>query len=81
VAPSDEVYFLPGTIDIETVKQLGRLRRGGTRQFQLVRRCMVRGHWRRAPAHWKDQRPRWIKPHWRGPEAAAIIEKQYRLRP
>jgi hypothetical protein len=42
---------------------------------------MVRGHWRGAGADWKDQRVRWIKPYWRGPSAATVIEKHYRLRP
>jgi hypothetical protein len=28
---------------------------------------------------WEDQHPRWIKPHWRGPSSAAIVERQYRL--
>jgi hypothetical protein len=40
---------------------------------------MVRGHWRRAGRSWKDARPRWIKPYWRGPSAAAIVEREYRL--
>jgi hypothetical protein len=41
---------------------------------------MVRGHWRRAGQSWKDASPRWIKPYWRGPSAAAIVEREYRLK-
>ncbi|MCA9706603.1 MAG: SEC-C domain-containing protein [Myxococcales bacterium] len=78
--PSDSVFFLPGKIDISSLRNLKRVRRGGGK-LEVMRRCMVRGHWRRAPAGWKDQRPRWIKPHWRGPSAAAIIEREYRLKP
>jgi hypothetical protein len=45
-----------------------------------MHRFMVRGHWRRAAVTWKDQRPRWIKPYWKGPEIAAVIERAYRLK-
>jgi hypothetical protein len=75
---SETVFHLPGTIDITTLQQLKKARRGG-REHELTRRCMVRGHWRRAQQGWEDQRPRWIAPHWRGPSAAAIVERQYRL--
>jgi hypothetical protein len=75
---SETVFHLPGTIDIKTLEQVRKARRGG-REHDLTRRCMVRGHWRRAQEGWEDQRPRWIRPHWRGPSAAAIVERQYRL--
>jgi hypothetical protein len=75
---SEIVFHLPGTIDIKALEQVKKARRGG-REHELTRRCMVRGHWRRAPEGWEDQHPRWIKPHWRGPSAAAIVERQYRL--
>ncbi len=75
---SETVFHLPGTIDIKALEQLKKARRGG-REHELTRRCMVRGHWRRAQQGWEDQRPRWIAPHWRGPSAAAIVERQYRL--
>jgi SEC-C motif len=75
---SDSVFHLPGKIDITSLRQLKRVRRGAS-EVQALRRCMVRGHWRRAARGWKDERPRWIKPHWRGPSAAAIVEREYRL--
>ncbi len=77
---SDEVFFLPGKIDISHVRQLQRVERapGGGR---LMHRFMVRGHWRRAPSRWHDQRPRWIEPYWKGPDIAAVIERAYRLKP
>jgi hypothetical protein len=78
-AASDEAYYLPGTIDISQLKALQRARRGGA--GELSHRCMVRGHWRGANRNWKHQSPRWIKPYWRGPSAAAVIEREYRLRP
>jgi hypothetical protein len=80
VFSSDEVYFLPGTIDISRVRKLQELERapGGR---ALLRRHMVRGHWRRAQKTWSDQRLRWIEPHWRGPDMAAIVEHAYRLKP
>ena len=77
--PNDGVFHLPGKIDITSLRQLKRVRRGSS-DVQANRRCMVRGHWRRAAQRWKDGRPRWIKPHWRGPSAAAIVEREYRLK-
>jgi hypothetical protein len=78
VPPSDGVFHLPGKIDITSLRQLKRVRRGAS-DVQAIRRCMVRGHWRRAAPGWKDESPRWIKPYWRGPSAAAIVEREYRL--
>ena len=46
---------------------------------KLLHRFMVRGHWRRPAATWKEQRPRWIKPYWKGPDLAAVIERTYKL--
>jgi hypothetical protein len=40
---------------------------------------MVRGHWRRPNQSWRDQSMRWIKPYWKGPDIAAVIERTYRL--
>lgn len=81
VVPSDAVYFLPGTIDIGSLAQLKQLRRVGRKRRSILQRSMVRGHWRRASEGWKDPRPRWIAPHWRGPKEAAVVEKAYRLEP
>jgi hypothetical protein len=41
---------------------------------------MVHGHWRRPARSWTEQRLHWIEPYWKGPNLAAIIEKQYRLK-
>ena len=76
---SDSVYFLPGTIDIRQVRQLQELGRA-PQGAALLARFMVRGHWRRPPKYWTDQRLRWIEPYWKGPEMAAVIEKAYRLK-
>ncbi|XYI02077.1 SEC-C metal-binding domain-containing protein [Sorangium sp. So ce1128] len=78
VPPTDGVFRLPGKIDVTSLRQLKRVRRGSS-DVQAIRRCMVRGHWRRAGRSWKDTRPRWIKPYWRGPSTAAIVEREYRL--
>ena len=64
----------------DEVRDLQRVERAPTGR-QLLTRFMVRGHWRRAAPGWKDQRPRWIEPHWRGPEIAAVVERAYRLKP
>jgi len=76
---SEEVYHLPGLIDIRELRKLQNLLRspGGG---QLMHRFLVRGHWRRPNPSWKEQRPRWIKPYWKGPDVAALIERSYRLR-
>jgi hypothetical protein len=76
---SNGVFHLPGKIDVTSLRQLKRVRRGSS-DVQAIRRCMVRGHFRRAGRNFKDARPRWIKPYWRGPRAAAIVERDYRLK-
>jgi hypothetical protein len=77
---SEQVYYLPGKIDIRTLRKLQRLRRQSG-HGQLTSRSLVRGHWRRANWRWQDQRPWWIRPYWRGPSGAPIIERDYRLKP
>ncbi|MBI2374551.1 MAG: hypothetical protein HYV07_11200 [Deltaproteobacteria bacterium] len=77
--PSDEVYFLPGTIDIQAIRSLSSIERAPDGR-QILHRFMVRGHWRRANPVWKDQANRWIHPYWKGPDMAAIIERAYRLK-
>jgi len=79
VFSSDEVYYLPGTIDITRVRELQALERAPEGRA-LLRRHMVRGHWRRAAKNWTDHRLRWIEPYWKGPDMAAIIEHAYRLK-
>lgn len=76
----EEVFYLPGKIDISLSRGARELERapGGR---TIMKRFMVRGHWRRPPENWTDQRPRWIAPHWKGPDIATIIERQYRLKP
>lgn len=77
---SEEVYHLPGTIDISILRSIQHARRGAISREQ-IHRCMVRGYRRRANPDWKDQSRRWIKPHWRGPSDASIVEREYRLIP
>jgi hypothetical protein len=79
VFSSDDVFHLPGTIDISRVRKLQELERAPEGRV-LMRRYMVRGHWRRAAKTWADQRLRWIEPYWKGPDMAAIIERAYRLK-
>lgn len=77
---SDEVFHLPGPIEISRAKELQDL--GKTSEGRrLIHRFMVRGHWRRPNPSWKDQRLRWVAPYWKGPDLAAIIERTYRLTP
>jgi hypothetical protein len=77
---SDEVWFLPGAIEISRLRQMQELERapGGR---QLINRFMVRGHWRRPNPTWKDQSLRWVEPYWKGPELGSVIEKAYKLKP
>ncbi len=75
----DDVYHLPGTIDIERVRKMREFAATGEGRA-VLKRFMVRGHWRRASMSWKDQRARWIEPYWKGPDVAAIIERAYRLK-
>lgn len=76
---SDAVYFLPGKIDIRSVRRFRELERAPQGRA-LLARYMVRGHWRRPQKAWTDQRLRWIEPYWKGPDMATVIEKAYRLR-
>ena len=66
-------------IDISRVCKLQELERTPEGRA-LMRRHMVRGHWRRAAKTWADQCLRWIEPYWKGPDMAAIIERSYRLK-
>lgn len=77
---SESVYFLPGAIEISQLRRLQALERipEGRR---ILRRYMVRGHWRRPAPSWTDRRLRWIAPYWKGPDLAAVIERTYRLKP
>ena len=77
---SDQVWHLPGVIEIRQLRGLLELERapGGR---ALLHRHMVRGHWRRANPGWKDQALRWVEPHWKGPELGPIVERAYRLAP
>jgi hypothetical protein len=79
VFTSENVFFLPGSIDISHVHKLEELSRVGEGR-EVLRRCMVRGHWRRAAKSWSDQRLRWIAPYWKGPDMAAVIERAYRMK-
>jgi hypothetical protein len=80
VFSSENVYFLPGKIEISRVRNFQKLEQvvSGRR---ILHRFMVRGHWRRAAAKWTDQRMRWIEPYWKGPDIAAVVERAYRLKP
>jgi hypothetical protein len=77
---SDEVYHLPGYVDLQLARGVESLERapGGR---ELLHRFMVRRHWRRAAPGWADQRTRWVAPHWAGSDMAAVIERAYRLKP
>jgi hypothetical protein len=73
------VFFLPGAIDITRVRQMQELERVPSGR-EVLRRFMVRGHWRRANKGWADHGVRWVQPYWKGPDMAAIIERTYRLK-
>jgi hypothetical protein len=76
---SEDVFYLPGRIPISQLRALEHIEREKTGP-EILSRFMVRGHWRRANPSWQDQRVRWIEPYWKGPELAAIVEKEYRLK-
>lgn len=75
----EDVYYLPGRIPISQLRALEQIERQPT-GHEILSRFMVRGHWRRANPGWLNQRVRWIEPYWKGPELAAIVEKEYRLK-
>ena len=77
---AEDVFFLPGRISISQVRHLQGLEREAFGRA-LLARFMVRGHWRLPNPSWEDQRLRWIEPYWKGPEMAAVIEREYLLEP
>jgi len=77
---SSDVYYLPGKIEISQIRCLREFERTGE-GHQLMKRFMVRGHWRRPNPDWKEQHLRWITPYWKGPDMASVIEREYRLKP
>lgn len=79
ILSSEAVYFLPGAIEISQVRHLQQLERDAEGR-QVLRRFMVRGHWRRARAGAKEQRLGWVRPHWKGPDMATVIERTYKLK-
>jgi hypothetical protein len=80
VFSSDQVFFLPGAIEISQVRNLQQLDRHSEGR-QVLRRFMVRGHWRRPRSGAKEQKLSWVRPHWKGPDMATIIERTYKLKP
>jgi len=76
----DDIFYLPGKIDITRLKYyraFDKTSDGG----MILKRFMVRGHWRKANPTWKDQSLRWIEPYWKGPEEGVYIEQEYRMKP
>jgi hypothetical protein len=76
---SEDVYHLPGAIEISQLRRYQSLDRIPDGR-QALHRFMVRGHWRRASKNWTDQRMRWIEPYWKGPDVAAVVERTYKLK-
>lgn len=73
----EEVGASVGPIVIQ--RGLAESGEGGTGGAKLNVRFMVRGHWRRQP-HGPDSLERkliWIRPHYKGPDFAAAINKPY----
>ena len=77
---SENVFYLPGKIEISHIRHLSRVEKTHEGR-RILKRFMVRGHWRKALPNWKDQRLRWIEPYWKGPDITTIIEREYRLKP
>ena len=77
---SEEVYFLPGAIEISRVRQM---QEAGAHAQRATAAPPLHGprHWRRPAPDWRIQRMRWIEPYWKGPDIAAVIERTYRLEP
>ena len=76
---AEDVYYLPGRIPISVIRRFREMERS-TSGRRLLARFMVRGHWRRANPSWRDKRPRWIEPYWKGPDMAMTIEREYRMK-
>jgi len=76
----ERVFYLPGKITISQLKHYREMEKTHDGRT-IMKRFMVRGHWRRANPSWEDQALRWIEPYWKGPEMAAVIEKEYRMVP
>ena len=79
ILSGDGVYYLPGRIRIGAEAPDGSPRPPGGTGTTIIKRFWVRGHWRRPSPSWQDQRVRWIAPYLKGPEVAAIVEREYEL--
>jgi hypothetical protein len=75
----DDVFYLPGKIDISRIKHVRDFDKTPEGR-KIKKQFMVRGHWRRANPSWKDQNLRWIEPYWKGPVDSIVIEKEYRMK-
>lgn len=66
-----------GSIQRKSAEQ--RAQEQGGHHWKLGWRVEVRGHWRMQA--WGPERmgrrPTWIKPHWRGPDTAALVQRDY----
>jgi hypothetical protein len=85
VLSGEAVFYLPDKIDIsEGPPSVDPSRTPEALENQLSgpsiqHRVAVRGHWRRPPPQAADQRLRWVRPHFRGPREAVLVEREYRL--
>ena len=79
VYSAENAFFLPGKIEISKLRLLSKLEKT-SKGRTIMKRFMVRGHWRKANPSWKDQNLRWIEPFWKGPDLAAVIEREYRMK-
>lgn len=74
-------HFLPSRIPVSRRPPQPDRAARGQGAAEVSARFLVRGHGRRAASHERDPRPRWLEPHWKGPEAAAAIVRAYQLKP
>jgi hypothetical protein len=76
---TEDVFHLPGKIDISQLRRLKEIETSHDGP-KIMKRFMVRGHWRKPAVNWHDQNLRWIEPYWKGPDMALAVEREYRLK-
>lgn len=67
-----DVVCLSEALELDVLRGCQRLGLSPSGE-QRLQRFLVPGRWRRANTNWKDQRARWIKPEWIGPDIAQVI--------
>lgn len=80
--PKDDYFILGKNITIMHQRESQENSEGSKNFTSYSYQFQVRGHWRQQPCgpNRQDRKNIWIEPHWKGPDFAAIINKDYQVK-